>query len=53
MTGENQLISWTSSVRGRKLSRTCQKENGSPIPDHSRHNGYCLNDSTILTSTGH
>ncbi|KAG8309393.1 hypothetical protein J6590_087159 [Homalodisca vitripennis] len=29
MTGENQLISWTSSVRGRKLSRTCQKENSS------------------------
>ncbi|KAG8333896.1 hypothetical protein J6590_101196 [Homalodisca vitripennis] len=29
MTGGNQLISWTSSVRGRKLSRTCQKENSS------------------------
>ncbi|KAG8273156.1 hypothetical protein J6590_027491 [Homalodisca vitripennis] len=25
MTGEKQLISWTSSVRGRKLSRTCEK----------------------------
>ncbi|KAG8335203.1 hypothetical protein J6590_073974 [Homalodisca vitripennis] len=50
MTGEKQLISWTSSVRGRKLSRTCQKENSSAkLTKHLIKQNFKL--ELLLTST--